>query len=489
MSDKLNRRTFMQTAGAATGIMIASGWSPFSYAQNEKIKVGCIGTGGQGSYHVRDGLMGTPDVDIVAVCDVYKPHQERGRKLAHLSNAGIVVQAGQEQLTSKQLEMVERATRPNGYYDYKEMLDKEQLDAVVIATPLHTHFQIAHDALDKGCYVFCEKTMCYDIEDARKLVQKAHDAKRFVQVGHQRRYNPLYNKALAMAWDEKVLGRVNHIDAQWHRNNDWRRPVSDRRLTPTEMKYIKDLSKHLNWRLYRESSGGLMTELATHQLDIASWYLDAMPKRVYGYGGLDYWRDGREVFDNINVVYEFDITPESRGFKALDRRNKYQDPQAINEPYTVRVVYSSITANAKKGCTELIQGDQGTFSLTEGAGYFYEEAASKVKWASSSAASSAADENATVITSGGTLQVSTDAQEQGDPITIDNEESVDQLQFRAFARDIKYGGTPKANEMVGLRATIMGLSGMKAMREHKEIEIDPAWCEFDFQTPDPSMYS
>ena len=142
MSEALNRRSFMKSAGATAGVLIASGWSPFSYAQNEKVRVGCVGTGGQGSYHVRDGLMGVPEIDIVAVCDVYRPHQERGVKLAHLSNAGIIVEAGQEQLTRRQLEMVERAYRPKGYYDYREMLAREQLDAVVISTHLHTHFQI-----------------------------------------------------------------------------------------------------------------------------------------------------------------------------------------------------------------------------------------------------------------------------------------------------------------------------------------------------------
>jgi predicted dehydrogenase len=479
----------MKTAGTTAGVMIATGWSPFSYAQNEKVRVGCVGTGGQGSYHVRDGIMGAPDIDIVAICDVYKPHQDRAVKLAHLSNAGIIIEAGQEQLTRKQLETVEKAYRPKGYFDYKDMLASEQLDAVVIATPLHTHFQIAHDSLDAGHHVFCEKTMCYSIEDARALVTKSHETGKFVQVGHQRRYNPLYNKAIAMAWDEKVLGRINHMDCQWHRNNDWRRPISDRRLTPTEMKYIKDLDHHMNWRLWRESSGGLMTELATHQLDIASWFLDAMPTRVHGYGGIDYWRDGREVFDNVNVVYEFEVTPESRGFCALNRRNKYQDPQAINAPYSVRVCYSSITANAKKGCSESIQGDEGSFSLTEAGGYFYEEATAKVSWASSSASATEAEDNAKVITSGGTLQLSNKAQEEGEPISVSNDESIDQLQFRAFARNIKYGGQPKANVMVGLRATILGLSGMEAMREQKEVTIDPSMYKFDFPTPDPSMYS
>ncbi|HNR31267.1 MAG TPA: Gfo/Idh/MocA family oxidoreductase [Candidatus Hydrogenedentes bacterium] len=489
MSDTVSRRNFMKAAGATAGVAIATGYSPFSYAQNEKVRVGCIGTGGQGSYHVRDGLLGCPDVDIVAVCDVYRPHQENGFKLAWLSNAGILLEAGDTGLTAAQQERLDRAVQPARYFDYREMLAKEQLDAVVIATPLHTHYQMIMDALSSGCHVFSEKTMCYEIDQARDVVKKSHETGKFVQVGHQRRYNPLYNRAVNLAWNEGVLGRVNHIDCQWHRNNDWRRPLPDRRLSPQEAKFIRDLEKHLNWRLYNESSRGLMTELATHQLDIASWFLDAMPKRVYGYGGLDYWRDGREVDDHVNVIYEYEITPESRGYYAINARNDQQDKLRINEPYKVCVVYSSITANAKKGCSELIQGDEGSFELTEDGGYFFREPTSKVKWASSSSAQAASQQNATVITSGGTLQLSNKAQQQGDPIVVDNTKSIDQLQFQAFAYYIRNGGAPKSNVMVGLRSTILGLAGYIAMAERREVEIDPAWYTFDFPTPDPSVVS
>jgi len=487
MSDNVTRRNFIKTAGVATGVMIAAGRAPFSYAQNEKVRVACIGTGGQGSYHVKDGLMGAKDLEIIAVCDCYGPHQKLGCTLAQLSNVGVDVTVG---LTDADKERASKVPRPKGYYDYREMLEKEKPDAVVIATPLHTHYQMTLDALDAGCYVFCEKTMCYEIEQAREVVKKSHDTGKFVQVGHQRRYNPLYNKALAMARDEGVLGRIVHMDCQWHRNNDWRRPIDkSHKLNSQEERFIKDLERHLNWRLYRESSRGLMTELATHQLDIAAWFLDAMPSRVYGCGGLDYWRDGREVDDNVNLVYEFDVTPQSRGYHAVNARSSYQDKMAINEPYTVRVVYSSITANAKKGCSELIQGDQGSFELTEeGGSYFFAEPTSKVSWGAQSGQATA-QEAATVITSGGTLKLSNKAQQQGEPIVVDNDKSIDQLQFIAFANDIKNGGMPKANVMVGLRATIMAMTGFTAIAERRMVEVDPAWYTFDFPTPDPSVVS
>lgn len=482
-SKGLSRRTFIKTASTATGLLVMAGKAPFSYALNDKVKVGCIGCGGQGSYHIKDGLMGASDIVITAVCDAYGPHQRLGILLAQISNAGIAIE-GTSGLTDEQKERAKAAFKPKGYYDYREMLEKEDLDAVVIATPLHMHYPMIMDSLSAGKYVFCEKTMCYDIEQARDVVKKCHETGKWVQVGHQRRYNPLYNKAVMMAWEEGTIGRIVHIDAQWHRNNDWRRPVNkDHKLNSQEARFIKDLERYMNWRLYKESSRGLVTELATHQLDIAAWFLDAMPRRVYGCGSLDYWRDGREVHDSINLIYEFDITPENRGYRAINARSKYQDKMAINQPYTVQLVYSSITANAKKGCSELIQGDEGTFELSEEGGFFYPEATSKVSWGESTSA----EQTATVITSGGTLKLSNKALQQGQPITVDNTRSVNQLQFIRFAKDIKEGGVPKANQMVGLRATIMAIAGYIAIEERRMVEIDPAWYTFDFPTPDPSM--
>jgi len=463
MSTDVSRRNFMKTASAAAGVMVATGFSPFSYAQNAQVVVGAIGTGGQGSYHLRDGLGRAKNIKVAAVCDVYKPHLDGGWK-----------QAGGGDVKK--------------YLDYREMLEKEQLDAVCIATPLHTHHAITMDCLDAGKHCFTEKTLCYEIEHCIDLVKKCRDTGLFVQVGHQRRYNPMYNKALKLARDEGVLGRINHIECQWHRNNDWRRPVNKKyQLSPEEAQWIKDLERHINWRLYREYSGGLMTELCTHQVDIAAWFLDAMPRRVYGYGGIDYWRDGREVFDNVNIVYEFEVTPDNRGYRAINARNDFQNRDAVNDPYIVPVVYSSICANAMKGASELIKGDEGAFQLTEGGGLFFPEATSKVKWADESV-KDAEQANATVITSGGTLNLSNRALKNAKEVAVDNDKSIDQLQFEAFAHDVMSGGTPKANQMVALRSAVMGLAGMKAMRESCVVEIDPAWYTFDFETPDPSVY-
>ena len=464
MNTEFTRRSLLKAAGLGAGVAIATTYSPFSYAQNEKVRVASIGTGAQGCFHLGDGLARASNIQMIAVCDVYKPQLEEGWKKA---GGGEVKK----------------------YMDYREMLEKEKLDAVVIATPLVTHYQITTDCLDAGKYVFCEKTMCYSIEDARNVVKKCHEKGRFVQVGHQRRYNPTYNHALKMAREEAVIGRINHIDCQWHRNNEWRRDIPKNYvLSPDEAKWITDLEHHLNWRLYKETSGGLMTELATHALDVVNWYLDANPTRVFGYGGLDYWRDGRTVFDNVNVAYEYQITDKNGGYRPIEPRDEGQKENAeLNAAYTVRCVYSSISANAQRGASETFQGDEGAFVLSEYGSYLFPEPTAKVKWADK-AQRDADQENAVVITSGGTLTLSNKALKNGKPFTVDTDKSVDQLQFEAFAHDVQTNGTPRANQMVGLQSAICALTGLMAMEERREILVDPAWYKFDFETPPTALY-
>ncbi len=474
----ISRRNFLKTAGIGAGLMAATTWSPFSYAANDQVRIAKIGTGGQGSFHLREGIGRAKNMYLVAVCDIYEPHLEGG----WVQGGGPAREGGKPE------------ERLRKYMDYKEMLEKEQLDAVAISTPLNTHHQITMDALDADKYVFCEKTLCYTIEQCRDVVIKSHEKGKFVQVGHQRRYNPRYNHAMKLAREEKVLGRINHFDVQWHRNNDWRRPVPQRPLTEAEKRFIKtDMEHHINWRLYWDTSDGLMTELGAHQFDIANWFLDAMPTRVMGSGGLDYWRDGREVFDHVNAILEYEIGPENRGYMAIEpkteQQKNYAGPKALyNDPYKVVVCCSYITANANKGAAEFIQGDQGTFEMTEIDCKFYKEANSNVKWADKGRKDEA-DANAVLITSGGTVGLSNKAQKNAEHIIINMDKTPDQIQFESMAEDIRNGGTPKANVMVGLRSAICALAATDAILEGREVRIDPAWYTFDFPTPDPSMYS
>ncbi len=485
MSD-VSRRDFIKTAGLGAGVAIAAGYSPFSYAQNEKVRIGLVGTGGQGTFHIRDGIAGTPDLDIVAVCDVFEPNQRWAARYGQLANAGITMPAG-EQPGRDQVQQASEYRMPSTYYDYREMLAEEELDAVVISTPLNSHYPITMDCLDAGKWVFCEKTLVGNVEDGRSMVTKCHETGKFVQVGHQRRYNPKYNLAMKLAFEEEQIGRINHITAQWHRNHFWRRQIPvDYELNEQEQQFIDDLERHLNWRMYQDLSGGLYTELATHQTDIANWFLKAVPARVHTFGGIDYWRDGRTVDDNIVLSFEYDMDPRDDGFMPIDARSILQDMRQINQSYTTRFVYTSILANANRGASELLQGDYGTFRLSEQDCWLYGEpgAIASVPADELEEEEVSADDYASDTLSGATLQVSTEELLKGRELLADTPmETADVYQFRAFADHIKNGGVPLNNQMVGFTTSLTSIAAIQSREEGRTVEIDPAWYSFDFEVP------
>ena len=149
-----------------------------------------------------------------------------------------------------------------------------------------------------------------------------------------------------------------------------------------------------------------MTELGAHQLDVANWVLGTTPKRVIASGGLDYWRDGRDVFDNIFCVYDYEIAAPK------------------TKPYTVRVTYSSLCNNAYEGASELILGTKGSLFLTTSKGLLFQEPdAVKVNWAGDKSAAAA---QAAVVTAGKTLKLSNDPwAHRGKPTEIDVAEGGD----------------------------------------------------------------
>ncbi len=364
----ITRRTFLETAGAtlAARTMLRVDDAP--------VRVAVIGTGGRGSDLLRASTT-IDGVELVAVCDDYAPHLEQGAKYA--------------------------GPQAKKFSDYRKLLAELKPQAVVIAVPLYLHYQIAADCLSAGCDVFLEKTMCYTIAEAKKLAAQVIASKRVFQVGLQRRANAIYKQAQAMV-AAGMIGQVTSIKAQWHRNNSWRRPVP---VPKSDASWAK-LEKKLNWRLYKTYSAGLMAELGRHQMDVANWFLGTHPKRVIASGGIEYFRDGREVYDNISCLYEYEL----KG--------------ANGQPYTVRANYTAICNNAYEGAAELILGTKGSLYLTSAKGLlFQEKGTDAVNW---EGGQNAAEANAAVVTAGKTLKLSNDPwAHRGAPIEIDIEEGND----------------------------------------------------------------
>jgi len=489
MTHEFSRRKFIKAAGATAGFAVAAGFNPRSFAQNEKIKLGIIGTGVQGRIaHIGEGLTVNKDqIQIVAICDVWRKNLAEGQKLVSDLNGKPVPE----------------------YREYRDMLDKENLDAVLIATPLVTHYQIVMDCLDAGLYVFCEKTLTMTIEESRDIVKKCNETGKFLQVGHQRRYNPYYNKAMYLT-NKNLIGRITHITAQWHRNDSWRRIVpKNYEMDAIEKKYITSLEKHVNWRLYNDMSAGLMTELGTHQLDVASWFMGSAPTRVSGFGGIEYWHDKRDAEDHVVLIYEWDVKPGDAGFKIAEpKRNGEQSRIKARRGYKVRMTYSSICTNSKSHYSELIQGDRGAFELVgEQRLQFYQEAwwpkyqaameerkkAAAAKAAGQKVAKASDEDEETKNSmipganenSGAPIHVFTNAEKTEVKYNVWN---ANHNQWAAFANDLKTGGIPKANQTAALLSAIAGHKGNEAIRTGTTIDIDPALSKFDFEIPDPFRY-
>ena len=227
----------------------------------------------------------------------------------------------------KPMKQYSKTADPKFYKNYQELLNDKAIDAVYIATPLHLHYQMVVDALNAGKHVYVEKTMTYNIEQALDLVRRMKNSKLILQVGHQYRYYAMYHKIKEII-DDNWLGTVTHIESQYNRNSDWRRPVADPKM-----------EEQINWRMYRKYSGGVMAELAAHQIDIVNWMLGGHPLKVVGLGGIDFWKDGRETNDNVRAIYEYKNGVKSSVTSILS--NQYNS-------YSMRILGSKATLEVKR---------------------------------------------------------------------------------------------------------------------------------------------
>ncbi len=293
------------------GVLLAtspwfSAFSEQQHTRGEKARIGIIGPGSRGQ-HLMGFLAANPKVEIVAVCDVFQPSIDAALAIAPAATA---------------------------YTDYRKLLDDKAVDAVVITTPLYLHHRMALDAFDAGKHVFCEKAIAYSLEETHAIYQRYQQSGKVFFVGQQRLFDPRYIHAIEMVHSGE-FGVVSGIRAFWHRNNDWRRPVPD---TATD--------EQINWRLYSAYSKGIMTELACHQLQIGTWAMREIPDKVMGHGAITFWKEKREVYDNVSCIYQFDNG--------------------------VKLNFDSVLSNKFYGLEEQILCNKGTIE-PEKSKYYYEE--------------------------------------------------------------------------------------------------------------------
>jgi predicted dehydrogenase len=312
----LERRKFIQQGGLASAALIAGTSAIASgrrkWGANDTINIGVIGTGdrGGGLIPVMNDIQG---LHVAACADILPFRLE-----AALSKTD---------------------QKADGYKDYRQILDNRDIDAVLIATPFNLHAKVAMDAMDAGKHIYCEKTLAKGYGGIEELVQRAGSSSKIFQTGHQYHSSRLYAHVVEMIHKGEI-GKVSSFECQWNRNGNWRRPVPD-----------PSLERQINWRMYREYSGGLAAELSSHQIDFVNWVLGENPYKIMGIGGIDYWKDGRETFDNIHLLYEY--------------------------PSGVKATFTCLTSNAQGDYQIKIHGDKGTILLDYTKAWIYYEKGNK----------------------------------------------------------------------------------------------------------------
>jgi predicted dehydrogenase len=282
----LNRRAFIKAAGLASLTALSATRVP---GANERIGVGIIGFGLIGRIHTRS-FMSHPDVDIVAIADTFKPRREEA----------IAVAGG----------------RTKAYSDFRRLLEDKEVQAVVVATPDHWHALMAMMACAAGKDVYVEKPLTLFAREGRWMVEVARRYHRVVQVGTQNRSGPQFARARQLVRDGK-LGQMVSIQSSFFRNAmpgfgkpsdcdppqdlDWDMmlgPAPARRYNPNRGIY------HFRW--FWDYSGGQMTNLGQHSLDLVHWFLDVQaPSSVYSSGGRFFLKDNCEVPDRQDAIIEY----------------------------------------------------------------------------------------------------------------------------------------------------------------------------------------
>jgi predicted dehydrogenase len=292
------------------------------------INVALLGAGAEGQV-LMNACLKIPGIRFKAVCDIWSEYSQK-RVYRLLRKYGHEL---------------------NKYEDYKEMLAIEKdLDAVIIATPDFWHAEHATACLEAGLHVYCEKEMSNTLEGARQIVEATQKSGKLLQVGHQRRSNPRYIHCYEnIIKESKMLGRITTINGQWNRAIQPDLGWPDKYAIPHERleKYgFKSMAQFRNWRWYKGLGGGPVVDLGSHQIDIYSWFLDAVPSSVMASGGTDYYdKKTHEWYDTVMALFEFD-TPEGK----------------------VRASYQTITTNSNLGYFENFMGDKGTLQISESAG-------------------------------------------------------------------------------------------------------------------------
>ena len=294
---RMDRRRFVSTA--AVGIVGASvsvrGSGQGVQGANDRITVGLIGCGGMGRSNLQN-FMRMPDVQVVAVCDVYEFNRNRALKMTEgQKGAGPVAAVD----------------------DFRRVLDRKDIDAVIVATPDHWHAIPTILACEAGKDVYVEKPLSHNVVEGRKMVEAVEKHKRVLQMGTQQRSGAHFQEAVKLvrdgrsarspAWRRGTTATSRRTAAATTRTRPRRRASTGTSTSGPAPKVPFNTNRFIwNFRWFWDYAGGMMTDWGVHLIDIAHWAMDVTaPLSVTAAGGKYVIQDNRDTPDTIQAVYEY----------------------------------------------------------------------------------------------------------------------------------------------------------------------------------------
>jgi predicted dehydrogenase len=261
---------------------------------NERIRIGLIGCGSRGTYLLEQALRLAPseNLEIAALCDVWN---------VSLNAASAIVAKSQQ-------------SKPRLFSRYRELLEMNDIDAVIIASPDFAHNEQLIEATRRRKDIFVEKPMVTQIDAANDAVKLVHATKNIVQVGNQRRSDPRH-QAAAKLIRSGILGKVSEIEAAWHDAAPrWARDFSDVREEDVDWEqFLMHLPRERfrperfrRWHFYKDFTAGPVALLGAHLIDVGIWFMDdLLPVSAVAHGGVYVWKDGREHADTLDCLVEY----------------------------------------------------------------------------------------------------------------------------------------------------------------------------------------
>lgn len=269
-------------------------------SSNDKIRLAVIGFGIQGHGDLATALK-VPGVELAGVCDLYTGRLQNAKEMY-----------GDQIFTTK---------------NYHEVLDRNDVDAIILATSDHWHARITKEALKKGKAIYCEKPMVHKISEGLDVVQAHKASGKIMQVGSQRVSSIGYAKAKEL-YQSGEIGKLNMVNAVYDRQSaigaweytmpndaspetvDWNRYIETMNKVPFDPK------KFFWWRNYRDFGTGVAGDLFVHLLSGTHVITGSKgPVKIFSSGQLSYWKDGRDVPDVMTGILQYPETPEHPAFQ------------------------------------------------------------------------------------------------------------------------------------------------------------------------------